>query len=357
MTTLLDKCVCFLKKDINISSVVRLLEYSLLISADELTTECLSYIGNNAWKIVKANGLDGVSEEALKQVVAQDDMRIFEVDLFRTCVRWARGRIAASKTEGLSQEEPNLRIALGNVFQQIRFPAMSIEEFSSEVVTLDLLTTEEVYEIYKYYSSRVKPKCRFPTKQRWPMASLLKLNQNYIEIPMTKGAKCKVEINANASVKLEAVYFVGDNIHLQSTLTISDLMGRAAGGEVRWCQTGQNTLISGAHDHIKNGNRTYSVHKLDLRKIENAIIVPGDTLSWTHTLDRAKTAADKQEEAKVPPKGQALLVMAAAAAAALQMKVLCGTGDGIAQTCNGVTFSIPQNDTPLYAFEFTLLSD
>ena len=337
------------------SNVAKLLDNSLLLSADELTQDCLSFIRNNAWKIVKANGLDEISEDAMKLVVSQDDMRVSEVDLLKSCVRWAHRRMrAASEMEGSSQEGSDLRSALGGVFQHIRFAAMSLEEFSNEVVTLDLLTTEEVYEIYKFYSCPVKPKCRFSSKQRWPTASLLKLNQNYERMPISKGTKCEVEINADVSVKLEAVYFIGDDIALQSTLTISDLMS-FADGEERWCQRGQNTLISTAFGPIKYDNKTYTVYKLDLRYNENAIIVPGDTLSWTHTLDRPKTAEDIQAEDKAPQKGQPLLLLASAAA--VQIDVLCGTGDGMVQTCNGVTFSIPQNDTPLFALEFTRLSD
>lgn len=73
----------------------------------------------------------------------------FFVRQFFTCgIRWAD---FFCKRRGLEPVPENLRGALGEIIYKVRFPLMTAEEFTYDVIPTKVLTSEEQVQIFKFF--------------------------------------------------------------------------------------------------------------------------------------------------------------------------------------------------------------
>ena len=156
-------CLRYLESAINLSDVCTILEQSVIFSEDELKNKCLAFIRKNTRMILNSDGFKEIQEDTLKLIVRQEELNVREVELFQSCVDWARGRSGKDAPQEHGRE---LRKALEGVLQHIRFLTMSLNEFANTVVPSNLLTVEETCEVYKYFTCNDKPHAKFSVKKR-----------------------------------------------------------------------------------------------------------------------------------------------------------------------------------------------
>ncbi len=108
-----------------------------------------------------------ISYVNLCTVLEQDDLNVGETELWQNVLRW--GSTELEKT-GLDKNAENLRQLLSKAISLIRFPLMSVKDFSLHVAPTDLLTDKEMVGVLVYYS--------LPPSER---ANAYRLSFNYKE--------------------------------------------------------------------------------------------------------------------------------------------------------------------------------
>ncbi len=93
--------------------------------------------------------------DTLRAVLARETLNCREAVVFHAALRWSG---AECHRRGLEPTADNRREALGPALHQIRFPAMSVQEFADEVVKFDMLTLQvrgrSVSSSVRHFSTR-----------------------------------------------------------------------------------------------------------------------------------------------------------------------------------------------------------
>ena len=113
---------------------------------------------------MKSDAFATIERSLLEEVVVRDTLTISEVDLFEEVTQWATKE---SEKQGLVADGQVKRRILGEkIVKAIRFPVMTLEEFSSVVLDSKILTLDEVSEYVKSLSSVKSTQVRFPVSKR-----------------------------------------------------------------------------------------------------------------------------------------------------------------------------------------------
>ena len=104
-----------------------------------------------------------LSSSALEKILLLDDLASEEYDVFQSCMKWATAECQRQK---LVENQENIRSVLGNLFFKIRFPAMTLEQFSNKVIPMNVLTNEEGFLLFQQYNCEAKPTVPFVTTKR-----------------------------------------------------------------------------------------------------------------------------------------------------------------------------------------------
>jgi len=110
-----------------------------------LAETCLETIDKNTVEALAAEGFLNIDHDTLVLVLKRDTLRIREVLLFNSVVRWVEAECAR---QNLPPSLENQRNVLGKALYLIRFPLMTIEEFAVDVAQSGILTDSEVVCIY-----------------------------------------------------------------------------------------------------------------------------------------------------------------------------------------------------------------
>ena len=112
-------------------------------------------IENHTEAAVKSEGFETIERSLLEQVVARDNLSIKEVTLFQAVDRWATTQC---EKQGLAEEGPIKRRILGEeMIKALRFPVMTGEEFAVNVLDTNILTSDEIVTLFKYFTVPTSP--------------------------------------------------------------------------------------------------------------------------------------------------------------------------------------------------------
>jgi len=146
-------------------------------------------------------------------IVDQPQLGVLEVDLFKACVDWATRQLRRNHTD-TTVDGFALRQTLDRILPSIRFPTMSLEQFSASVVPLGILTTDETCELYKYLTCPVKPDSKFNTASRCiNISTLVTLSTRY-KLKTVSGDSHVVQChgNVNKPVRLHELRFITSEV-------------------------------------------------------------------------------------------------------------------------------------------------
>ena len=153
--SLTDKCAEYLKEKLDPSNVFSILPFAQKYEEKALVDRCWMLIENHTEAAVKSEGFETIERSLLKEVVARDNLLIKEVSLFQAVDRWATTQC---EKQGLAEEGPIKRRILGEeMIKALRFPVMTGEEFVVNVVDTNILTSDEVVTLFKYFIVPTSP--------------------------------------------------------------------------------------------------------------------------------------------------------------------------------------------------------
>lgn len=142
-----EQCIQFLTKSIDATNVCKIYEQVQNYDIDEMVSgKCLEYVWRHAWKVFPTDNFLSISPETLTKIIRSDNLTGEEISVFRTVIKWAEQQCRRNDTDTMIG---NLRQYVGEVLYNIRFPLMSIEEFSEEVKPAGILSSDEESSVHQ----------------------------------------------------------------------------------------------------------------------------------------------------------------------------------------------------------------
>ena len=152
--SLADKCTEYLQKNLDPSNVFSVLPSAQKYEEKDLVDQCWEVIDKHTEEAVKSDGFATIERSLLETVVVRDTLSVKEVNLFKAVNLWATNECVR---QGLATDGEIKRRILGeSIVKGIRFPVMKQDEFADFVIDSKILTPEEVFAFFKYYSSTLK---------------------------------------------------------------------------------------------------------------------------------------------------------------------------------------------------------
>ena len=163
--SLAEICSEFVLNNLSVENALSVLNHCYLLGVSKgLEKQCWVIIDQHASEIAQDNQFPEVDHATLTAFLARDTLVAKETVLFHAAVKWA-GRECQRLSIPLTVE--NKRRVLGDAFYSIRFPLMSMKEFTEDVAQSSFLSHEEVANMYIGYNSSFQScNIRFPTEQR-----------------------------------------------------------------------------------------------------------------------------------------------------------------------------------------------
>ena len=162
---LVDKCLEYLEDNIDCQNAFTLLSQARYYCAPKLEEKCWGIIDRDTSSVLSTEAFIEIGHDTLMAVLARDKLTIQEYELFKAAKRWAWHEC---KRRGLTPAKPeHVRRVLSSALNFIRFPAMSLKEFTDDAAQSGILTPDETINIFLYFGSEDASKVQdFPTERR-----------------------------------------------------------------------------------------------------------------------------------------------------------------------------------------------
>lgn len=157
---LVDKCIEYLGEILDGSNVFSMMECSRIFDEKKLMEQCWSAVDKYAEDAVKSSSFLTIDQSVLEALVERDTLMVKEVELFKAVDKWATKE--CERQELVADGVAKRRILGERIVMAIRFPVMEQKEFVAVVLDSDILTSKEVYDVMKHYSSVLTSPVGFP---------------------------------------------------------------------------------------------------------------------------------------------------------------------------------------------------
>ena len=113
---------------------------------------------------VTSNGFEKIEKSLLESIVKRDTLSVKEVTLFQAADRWATKQC---EKQGLEADGQLKRRILGEeIIKSIRFPIMSAKEFADVVLDTNILHSNEIALLFKFFNSSLSSPLMFSKTPR-----------------------------------------------------------------------------------------------------------------------------------------------------------------------------------------------
>ncbi|XP_052800924.1 BTB/POZ domain-containing protein 6-like isoform X2 [Mya arenaria] len=140
-------CRDFLRNAINVLNVCTVLEESLHFQEDQLKEECIGFISQNTIAVLKTKSFKKLPTNTVKLLLEDDALNCKEIHIYSALKAW--GVYACKRKGTIIPTAENIRVEIGDLIKLIRFPTMSVEDFSKYVAKDLVLTPEEKLASYQ----------------------------------------------------------------------------------------------------------------------------------------------------------------------------------------------------------------
>lgn len=173
---ILQKCALLLKSKITNQTVIHTFGLAIFHDLQELQRSCESFIAANLYEVLRSESFLNCDRRILERVLKMDFLPCSETELFEVCMSWVR---VASETEHLTRDV--VQTQLGNLFYEIRFGAMTSEEFGKLLpVYGELFSANEHDEIARVISGQETDPQIFKASRRipvWDSTRIIRFNR------------------------------------------------------------------------------------------------------------------------------------------------------------------------------------
>ena len=147
---LAEKCVYFLEENIDYQNAFTLLAQARYFCEPKLEEKCWEIIDRETSRVLSSESFTEIDHETLLAVLTRDTLTVLEAELFKAIKRWAE---AECNRRILPPTPENKRSVLSSALNFIRFPVMTLKEFSEDAAQSGILTSEETINIFLYFGS------------------------------------------------------------------------------------------------------------------------------------------------------------------------------------------------------------
>ena len=150
--SLAKKCTKYLQDHLDPSNVFSILQSAQKYGEKNLMDRCWKLIDEQTNAAVKSDGFATIERSLLETIVARHTLSIAEIELFKAVELWATKEC---QRQGLVEADGKVkrRILGEQIVKGIHFPTMSQEDFASVVLDSGILMTDEINQIFKFFSS------------------------------------------------------------------------------------------------------------------------------------------------------------------------------------------------------------
>ena len=148
---LAEKCVEFLEENIDHQNAFTLLAQARYFCEPKLEEKCWEIIDRETSKVLSSESFTEVDHETLLAVLTRDTLTVLEAELFKAVKRWAE---AECNRKILPPTPENKRSVLSRALNFIRFPVMTLKEFSDDAAQSGILTSDETINVFLYFGSK-----------------------------------------------------------------------------------------------------------------------------------------------------------------------------------------------------------
>ncbi|XP_055305896.1 BTB/POZ domain-containing protein 9-like [Sitodiplosis mosellana] len=146
-----NDCTTLLERSLTVDNVCWIYWRAIFFGHEELKTECEIFISLNMEGVLKSSGFLGCNREILSHILRLDEMDCSETSVFNACMKWVK---TASGQNEISKEL--VQNHLGNLFYDIRFGSMTMQEFNAIYTAHGcLFTDKEQQGITKLIKSKI----------------------------------------------------------------------------------------------------------------------------------------------------------------------------------------------------------
>ena len=186
VASLVEKCLQFMKDNLNTFNVFVVLQCSELLEDKSLQKRCWDIVDLQTTEVVKSDRFLNLDKDLMLKFLQRDSLVIREIELFRAFYNWIA--LQSRKQDGNSslQEPEEGKFVFSQLVNHIRFPLMSRRDFAETVPQTNLLFKDDVINLFSFFSSvsdvdvrfSKKPRtgtlkhcCLFPETRKWFMYS------------------------------------------------------------------------------------------------------------------------------------------------------------------------------------------
>lgn len=152
------KCEQFLEEILDARTMCWGYQLAILYDLQNLCLFCDQKIAFETKSILKSESFVKCSRDVLQKILSMNHLNCTEIDIFDSCMKWAEFQYSkenyskdlSSKTFGVNEPTSieNQKLILGDLFELIRFPTMSAEQFSACLENRDgMLSSDEIADI------------------------------------------------------------------------------------------------------------------------------------------------------------------------------------------------------------------
>ena len=146
------ECVNFLLDNVTTENVLEVLSASLCLNEKRLEKHCWSILSRKTKEILQSDSFLDIDHMLLIKILKKDCLDVLEVDVFEAVKKWVERECFRNSLELTTS---NKRVLLTDILPLIRFPVMSAKEFALSPAQSDLLSLEDIKNIFIFLTSGV----------------------------------------------------------------------------------------------------------------------------------------------------------------------------------------------------------
>ncbi|XP_071180603.1 BTB/POZ domain-containing protein 6-like [Mytilus edulis] len=165
MDELKVKCDLFLKMKMSVTTAVSILHTAHSFDLEGTIDKAMFIISCKPEDCLLSPEFIHLSRQCVEMILKSNIMICQEEVLYEAAMRWGRHQL---EEKNLEDNDKNMRDELGDLILHIRFPLMKQDYFSRQISTRDILTKDEIVQVFQSFNDPQLTNCIFRIEKRHP---------------------------------------------------------------------------------------------------------------------------------------------------------------------------------------------
>lgn len=213
VTELVGICQYFLESKMTEDNVCVIMENARMFNMDQLLTKCKNFIfgvESISRKVFESDGFLDLRKESLSSLIESDELLLDEYFIYESMIRWAKNN--CMKEGKCTPHSPEIRQMLGNLIFEVRFAAMSLEKFWTEIASHDILSNEEKVDISKVIVGKTVSRVVFKSTERKRCVQVFRTQFDATSCGWRHGNRVDaIEFEVNKQISLYGILLYGNS--------------------------------------------------------------------------------------------------------------------------------------------------